>query len=83
MKAYLDILGDIYRNCSDIRQNRTGIPDIGIGHGATFVHDMDMGFPLITTKKMGLKNIATELEFFLRGITDKKMADRPQLQNLE
>ena len=72
MKAYLDILGNIYQNCRDIRQNRTGIPDIGLGHGATFVHDMDMGFPLITTKKMGLKNIATELEFFLRGITDKK-----------
>ena len=77
MKAYLDILGNIYQNCRDIRQNRTGIPDIGLGHGATFVHDMDMGFPLITTKKMGLKNIATELEFFLRGITDKKwLTDR-------
>ena len=77
MKAYLDILGDIYKNCSDVRHNRTGIPDIGIGHGATFVHDMNMGFPLITTKKMGLKNIATELEFFLHGITDKKwLTDR-------
>ncbi len=72
MQAYLNILGDIYKNCTDVRQNRTGIPDIGLGHGATFVHDMDMGFPLITTKQMGLKNIATELEFFLRGITDKK-----------
>lgn len=72
MKAYLDILGDIYTNCTDVRQNRTGTPDIGIGHGATFVHDMSEGFPLITTKKMGLKNIATELEFFIRGITDKK-----------
>ena len=77
MKAYLDILGDIYNNCTDIRQNRTGIPDIGTGHGATFIHDMEMGFPLITTKKMGLKNIATELEFFIRGITDKKwLTDR-------
>ena len=72
MKAYLDILDNIYRNCGDIRHNRTGIPDIGLGHGATFEHDMEMGFPLITTKKMGLKNIATELEFFLHGITDKK-----------
>ncbi len=72
MQAYLDILGNIYNNCSDMRQNRTGIPDIGLGYGATFVHDMSMGFPLITTKKMGLKNIATELEFFIRGITDKK-----------
>ena len=72
MKAYLDILGDIYTRGGDLRQNRTGIPDIGLGHGATFVHDMETGFPLITTKQMGLKNIATELEFFLRGITDKK-----------
>ena len=72
MKAYLDILGDIYNNCTDIRENRTGIPDIGTGHGAVFVHDMETGFPLITTKKMGLKNIATELEFFLHGITDKQ-----------
>ena len=77
MKAYLDILRNIYNNCTDIRQNRTGIPDIGTGHGATFIHDMEMGFPLITTKKMGLKNIATELEFFIRGITDKKwLTDR-------
>ena len=72
MKAYLDILDNIYRKCGDIRHNRTGIPDIGLGHGATFEHNMEMGFPLITTKKMGLKNIATELEFFLHGITDKK-----------
>lgn len=72
MKAYLDILRDIYKNCHDVRQNRTGTPDIGLGHGAVFVHNMADGFPLVTTKKMGLKNIATELEFFIRGITDKK-----------
>ena len=72
MKEYLDILRNIYTNCKDIRNNRTGIPDIGLGAGAVFIHDMDMGFPLLTTKKMGLKNIATELEFFIRGITDKK-----------
>ena len=77
MQAYLDILRDIYVKCTDVRMNRTGTPDIGIGHGATFVHDMANGFPLITTKKMGLKNIATELEFFIRGITDKKwLTDR-------
>lgn len=77
MKAYLDILETVYKHNTDLRDNRTGIPDIGLGHGATFVHDMNMGFPLITTKKMGLKNIATELEFFLHGITDKKwLTDR-------
>lgn len=72
MHAYLDVLSDIYSKCSELRMNRTGIPDIGIGYGAVFEHDMADGFPLLTTKKMGLKNIATELEFFIRGITDKK-----------
>ena len=72
MKAYLDILDNIMTNGHDLRMNRTGIPDIGLSAGAVFEHDMSNGFPLVTTKKMGLKNIATELEFFLRGITDKK-----------
>jgi thymidylate synthase len=72
MKAYLDILSKITNNCTDIRQNRTGTPDIGLADGAVFKHDMRTGFPLITTKKMGLRDIATELEFFIKGITDKK-----------
>ncbi|HIS71035.1 MAG TPA: thymidylate synthase [Candidatus Enterousia intestinigallinarum] len=72
MKAYLDILDNIMTNATDLRMNRTGIPDIGLSAGAVFEHDMSTGFPLITTKKMGLKNIATELEFFLHGITDKR-----------
>ena len=72
MKAYLDILRKIMDECDVLRDNRTGIPDIGLGAGAVFEHNMEDGFPLITTKKMGLKNISTELEFFLNGITDKK-----------
>lgn len=72
MKAYLDILENIMTNGKDLRMNRTGIPDIGLSAGAVFEHDMSTGFPLVTTKKMGLKNIATELEFFLHGITDKR-----------
>jgi len=72
MKAYLDILKEVKENGEGPHNNRTGIPDIGLSYGATFLHDMSTGFPLLTTKKMGLKNIATELEFFLRGITDKK-----------
>ena len=72
MQAYLDILDNIMTNGKDLRMNRTGIPDIGLSAGAVFEHDMSTGFPLVTTKKMGLKNIATELEFFLNGITDKK-----------
>ena len=71
MKAYLDILENCLKNGTK-SDNRTGIPTIRIPWGATFEHDMSNGFPLLTTKKMGLKNIATELEFFIRGYTDKK-----------
>ncbi len=37
-----------------------------------FEHDMSRGFPLLTTKKVPFRNVATELEFFIKGITDKK-----------
>lgn len=71
MKAYLDILDDCLTNGTK-SDNRTGIPTIRIPWGATFTHDMANGFPLITTKKMGPKTIFTELEFFIKGITDKQ-----------
>jgi len=52
--------------------NRTGTPAIRVPWGATFLHNMADGFPLITTKYVSLKNVATELEFFIKGYTDKK-----------
>lgn len=33
---------------------------------------MANGFPLLTTKKVPLRLVASELEFFIKGITDKK-----------
>lgn len=45
MKAYLDILDNIMSNCTDVRNNRTGIPDIGLAGGAVFEHNMADGFP--------------------------------------
>ena len=71
MKAYLDILQNCLEN-GTLSDNRTGIKTLRIPWGATFEHNMENGFPLITTKKMGLKNISTELEFFIKGYTDKK-----------
>ena len=71
MHAYLDILKDCLLNGTP-SDNRTGIKTIRIPWGATFTHDMNNGFPLLTTKKMGPKTIFTELEFFIKGITDKK-----------
>ena len=37
-----------------------------------FEHDMSQGFPLLTTKSVPLRLVASELEFFLKGISDKK-----------
>jgi thymidylate synthase len=37
-----------------------------------FRHDMRMGFPLLTTKKVSFKNVAVELEGFIKGITSKQ-----------
>ena len=70
MKQYLDILANIEAN-GQIKKNRTGIDTKSIT-GAFFEHDMGDGFPLLTTKKMGLKTIATELEFFIKGMSDKQ-----------
>jgi thymidylate synthase len=37
-----------------------------------FEHNISEGFPLLTTKKMWVKSIFAELEFFIKGITSKK-----------
>lgn len=70
MRAYLDYLQYVLSN--GVRtKNRTGIDTIACS-GYMLVHDMKDGFPLLTTKKMGIRNIASELEMFIKGITSKK-----------
>ncbi|MBU0611878.1 thymidylate synthase [Patescibacteria group bacterium] len=70
MKAYLDIVKKIIET-GEKADNRTGIKAYTIA-GAIFEHDMSKGFPLLTTKKTPFKLVASELEFFIKGITDKK-----------
>ena len=70
MKSYLDLVSKIL-SVGVEKENRTGVNTIAIA-GAMFEHDMSLGFPLLTTKKMPFRIIATELEFFIKGITDKK-----------
>jgi len=70
MQQYLEIVDKIL-STGKKKSNRTGVDSIAIA-GAMFEHDMSKGFPLLTTKQMGLKSVASELEFFIRGYTDKK-----------
>ena len=70
MQQYLDILRKI-KDTGRLKKNRTGVDTISIT-GAMFEHRMSDGFPLQTTKKMGLRDIATELEFFKDGLSDKR-----------
>jgi len=70
MQSYLNIVRRVLET-GELKQNRTGVAAYTVA-GAMFEHDMAAGFPLLTTKKMPYRLIATELEFFIRGITDKK-----------
>ncbi len=70
MKAYLDIVKNVLENGEKV-STRQGTNAYTMA-GAIFEHDMSKGFPLLTTKKVSLRLIATELEFFINGITDKK-----------
>ncbi len=70
MQAYLDIVKKILDK-GELKANRTGVDSIAIA-GAMFEHDMVNGFPLLTTKKVPMRLVASELEFFIKGITDKQ-----------
>lgn len=70
MKAYLDIVKKILEE-GIWKDNRTGIRTKAIA-GAMFEHDMSEGFPLLTTKSVPFRLVASELEFFIKGITDKE-----------
>lgn len=70
MKTYLDIVRKIL-DTGERKENRTGVDAITMA-GAMFEHDMSTGFPLLTTKKTPFKIMAAELEFFIKGLTDKE-----------
>lgn len=70
MKAYLDIVRRILEE-GEVKENRTGVDTVAIA-GAFFEHDMSEGFPLLTTKRIPLRLVASELEFFIKGICDKQ-----------
>ena len=70
MQAYLDIVRRVLDQ-GVVKSNRTGIDALTLP-GAMFEHDMEHGFPLLTTKSIPFRLVASELEFFIKGITDKE-----------
>jgi len=51
------------------KTDRTGTGTISV-FGKQIRHKMSEGFPLLTTKKMAIKSIMTELKWFLKGETN-------------
>ena len=65
MKQYLDLLHEVLVN-GRYRKDRTGIGTIS-RFGETLGFDMDLGFPLVTTKRVAYDLVKGELISFLRG----------------
>lgn len=70
MRQYLEIVRNILDK-GEKKDDRTGTGTIAIA-GTMFEHDLASGFPLLTTKKVPFRLVASELEFFIKGITDKQ-----------
>ena len=69
-EQYRGLLAEILYN-GNKKSDRTGTGTISrFGH--QFKHKMKDGFPLLTTKKMAIKSIITELKWFLKGDTNIK-----------
>ena len=67
---YQALLEDILDN-GVIKSDRTGTGTLSV-FGRQFRHNMREGFPLLTTKKMAIKTMMTELKWFLKGDTNIK-----------
>jgi len=69
-ERYQELLQTILDFSKD-KKDRTGTGTKSI-FGYTIRWDMTQGFPLLTTKRMPMKTIATELKWFLKGDTNIK-----------
>jgi thymidylate synthase len=68
--VYQDLLQDILDKGVE-KKDRTGTGTLSV-FGRQIRHNMQDGFPLLTTKKMAWKTMVTELLWFLRGDTNIK-----------
>lgn len=69
-EQYRGLLGSLLHNSVE-KGDRTGTGTLSI-FGRQIRHQMSDGFPLLTTKKMAVKTMMTELKWFLKGDTNIK-----------
>ena len=69
-EQYRLLLGTLLHNSIE-KEDRTGTGTLSV-FGRQIRHQMKDGFPLLTTKKMAVKTMMTELRWFLRGDTNIK-----------
>ena len=70
MKEYLNLLKDVLDNGTK-KGDRTGTGTTSV-FGRQIRHNLQDGFPLLTTKKLHFRGIANELIWFLSGSTNTK-----------
>ena len=70
MKQYHDLLRHILKNGKK-KSDRTGTGTISV-FGYQMRHDLENGFPCLTTKKLHLRSIIYELLWFLKGESNIK-----------
>lgn len=69
-RDYQELLSDILDNGVQ-KEDRTETGTLSV-FGKQITHNMSDGFPLLTTKKIAVKTMMTELKWFLKGDTNIK-----------
>jgi thymidylate synthase len=69
-EQYRALLGTLLENSTE-KSDRTGTGTLSV-FGRQIRHNMKDGFPLLTTKRMAVKTMMTELKWFLKGDTNIK-----------
>ena len=69
-EQYRGLLGTLLENSTE-KEDRTGTGTLSV-FGRQIRHSMQDGFPLLTTKRMAVKTMMTELKWFLKGDTNIK-----------
>lgn len=72
MKQYLDLLKTIKEKGTIKPASRAGMPGTTSLFGYQYRHNLQEGFPLLTTKKVYWKGVAVELLWMIQGNTNVK-----------